>query len=649
MLPSNFFIAAPGVNVLSGGKQYEITHVISADSVLAKNVETGKPERLKIESLQACQSGQHNPAQTFAPHPPGAEVRDVALFDDEQWTEAQRRLNAIKPLLENPVRTREEVAAQGAKVGVHPSTLYKWLKQFQDSGQVSALVAQKRGRRLGVRLIDPLVEKIIESAIDDIYLKKQRFKPQDVVEEVLRLCRTAKIEAPHPNTVRARITTYGVNHPANVLRKRGHRDVARNRYAPILGAFPGATAPYSVVQVDHTEADIILVDEVNRKPIGRPWLTLAIDTHSRMVAGIYLTFEKPSAASVGMCLAQAICTKRDYLASLEVGGEWSVWGVMRTVHTDNAKEFRGNVLRRACEEYDIDLQWRPVLLPHFGGHIERLMGTMANQIRKLPGTTFSNPVQRRGYDSEKQSAMSLKEFERYIVDFIVNVYHQRVHSELGMSPKRKWEIGISGTAEQPGVGLFAAPSDPLKVRLDFMPFFMRSVQQYGVQIDNISYYEPVLDPYINAIDPKNPKTKLEFLIRRDPRDISKVYFLDPGTGQYIALNYRNIGLPPMSAWELREITATLKAQGRKDIDEHLIFDALDRMRERIEEAKLKTKAARRQATRIPAAVKPVDSRFPAKAVVSASPVLMDVTYPSEQVDDPFSTPVETFNELSLTR
>lgn len=97
-------------------------------------------------------------------------------------------------------------------------------------------------------------------------------------------------------------------------------------------------------------------------------MTLAIDVYSRMVVDLYVSFEPPSPTSVGMCLSKGICPKGNYLAQLEVKGDWPVWGLMSKVHCDNAKEFRGKVLRRACEAYAIDLQWRPVQLPHFGGH-----------------------------------------------------------------------------------------------------------------------------------------------------------------------------------------------------------------------------------------------------------------------------------------
>ena len=315
---------------------------------------------------------------------------------------------------------------------------------------------------------------------------------------------------------------------------------------------------------------------------------------------------------------------------------------MGIVHVDNAKEFKGSVLQRACDDHGVDLQWRPVKLPHFGGTIERLMGTMANEIRKLPGTTFSNITQRKGYDSEANAALTLPEFEKYLADFIVNVYHQRLHSQLGTSPLKKWECGVMGDDESPGTGIMPVPTDPLRIRLDFMPYYERSVQQYGVQIDGITYYASVIDPYVNAPDPNNPKAKRIFLIRRDPRDISKVYFLDPADNRYVELPYRNIGHPAMSAWELKAVQQTLKAKGKSEINEHTIFEALERMRAHVADAKQKTKSARRQATRIPPKV--------VTSVPLPGPSLALGENPTNPIeDDPFASSIQPFDEVSLTR
>jgi len=177
------------------------------------------------------------------------------------------------------------------------------------------------------------------------------------------------------------------------------------------------------VQIDHTPVDLVLVDDVHRRPVGRPWITLAIDVYSRMVAGFYVSFDPPGAMSVGLCLAHAILPKETWLTKHDVTTSWPVWGVMNAVHADNGKEFHSRMLKTACENYDIDLQWRPVARPHYGGHIERLLGTFSQDIHALPGTTFSHPTARGTYDSDKTSALTLSEFERWLAIYIVEVYH----------------------------------------------------------------------------------------------------------------------------------------------------------------------------------------------------------------------------------
>src|SRR5256712_11879551 len=121
---------------------------------------------------------------------------------------------------------------------------------------------------------------------------------------------------------------------------------------------------------------------------------------------------------------------------------WPIGGFMDTVDADNAKEFRGSMLRKACEEYGIDLHWRPVGRPHFGGHIERLLGTLHHEIHPLPGSTFANPGARGQYNAEQHAALTLSECERWLAMLIVEVYHQRLHRDLGTTPLRKYEEGI---------------------------------------------------------------------------------------------------------------------------------------------------------------------------------------------------------------
>ncbi|HHP9729890.1 TPA: hypothetical protein ACSJ8B_003861 [Escherichia coli] len=85
-----------------------------------------------------------------------------------------------------------------------------------------------------------------------------------------------------------------VVHPRKVIRRREGQDAARDLQG-VGGEPPAVTAPLEQVQIDHTVIDLIVVDDRDRQPIGRPYLTLAIDVFTRCVLGMVVTLEAPSA------------------------------------------------------------------------------------------------------------------------------------------------------------------------------------------------------------------------------------------------------------------------------------------------------------------------------------------------------------------
>src|SRR5690606_23715784 len=136
-------------------------------------------------------------------------------------------------------------------------------------------------------------------------------------------CLKLGIIAPHENTIRNRIKA--ISGELAAAKRLGKK--AADKFKPIDGSFPGANWPLSVVQIDHTKLDIILVDDHYRRPIGRPWITLSIDVYSRMVTGFYISFDPPNALSTGLCLAHAILPKEKLLSKFDVKNEWPVWGL----------------------------------------------------------------------------------------------------------------------------------------------------------------------------------------------------------------------------------------------------------------------------------------------------------------------------------
>src|SRR3546814_8098850 len=105
-------------------------------------------------------------------------------------------------------------------------------------------------------------------------------------------------------------------------------------------------------------------------------------------------------------------------------------GLFRRLHADQAKPHRSEAFRRACVRNGIGPDVRRPGPAHLGGHIERLIGTMIGKLRLLPGATGSNVAARDGYDAEADAAMTLVEFERWLLCQIA-IYRSEEHtSEL---------------------------------------------------------------------------------------------------------------------------------------------------------------------------------------------------------------------------
>ena len=219
------------------------------------------------------------------------------------------------------------------------------------------------------------------------------------------------------------------------------------------------------------------------------------------------------------------------------------------------------------------------------------MGTVSERLKFVKGATFANPQEKGEYDAEGNACMTLDELEKWMVLMLAE-YHQTIHGGIGTSPINRWKEGILGTSEKVGRGIPKINLDPEKLRLDFMPLIERGVYHYGIKIDHLDYYHDCLRRWINSKDPNYPKRGRLFSIRRDPRDISQVYFFDPDLKQYFAIPFRDSRLFPTSIWEFEAAQKLAKQHGIALIDNVKIFKLINERRALEDDTAHKTKAAR---------------------------------------------------------
>ena len=513
-----------------------------------------------------------------------ANATDITLVPDGLWRDAERRAAILRPLADGPACSRAQAWAAAQALGVSERQIYRLLRCCRlGGGDLTALLVTSPTGGRGKPRLAARSDELVREVVEELYLTPQKPSAERIVREVRGRAAERKIAPPSASTVRRRIASLSLEE----RRRRGDVELR----APVQGSTPPARSPLETVQIDHTPVDLILVDPLERQPIGRPWITVAIDVFSRCIAGFHVTLEPPSATSVGLCLTHMAADKRPWLEAIGVEADWPIIGRPRRVGVDNAKEFHSEAFERGCAQHDIAIAWRPPGLPQVGGVVERVIGTLMELVHGLPGTTFSNVMQRGSYDSDKAACLTLAELERWLTVAIAKFYHLRPHAGLdGEAPLHRYQAGVSALTAAGQAP--PTPRNPRAFLIDFLPVVRRTLRRDGVVIDHIRYFADALKPWIEADE--EPR---RVLIRRDPRDLSRVYIHDAEDGGYIEAPYRNLSHPPMSLWEHRLARARLRQHRQAEVDEGALFAAIEEMRAIEAEARTSTRTTRRQRAR----------------------------------------------------
>lgn len=516
---------------------------------------------------------------------------------DDRWQVAVAREAIIRPLVDAGQLSPDDLATACRILGLRRSRLYVLIEQYRSAPVTSSLAAATPGPKKGSRRLSVETESLIEEAIHEKYLTRQKASISKLHDHIRHLCRARGLAIPSWKAVRARV---GQIDRLKLISRREGGKAARDRLKPVTQEYRADHALH-IVQIDHTLVDLFVVDAVHRRPIQRPWLTLAIDVASRMVVGFYLSLEAPSSASVALAMHHLVMPKAPWLAARGIEFDWPTAGLPDTVHVDNAREFRSRALARGAAEYGIALIHRPVATPHYGGHIERLIGTMMGEIHMLPGTTFNSVAELGDYDPERHAVLTLDELERWLSLQIVGPYHNEVHGSLNIPPNAAWQDAVDRRHAP-----FRYPHDEQRFLHDFLPFEERSIRRDGLHLFGLRYWDDVLSPWAGRLDRR-------LRVKYDPRDLSCVFVEGPD-GVHWPIRYADLRRPRITLGEHRLALAALRQRGVRLTDEQLIFDTVEAQRQLLEFAASRTRSARRQVERRARSLDAADRAAPTEAI-----------------------------------
>lgn len=596
------------------GTLYEVKRLLSGQRLQIEDVTTGEVRVVKFLELVAAllaRQLQFLASSKPATRPPSGYI-DLSDCPDQLRVIAEYRLAVIKPLLafghtrigREAILARIQEVKAAQETGQMPplplslASIYRWLADYIHSGRdVRVLVpnSPKQGGKNHPRLC-PEVNALVKTVIEDHRHTPGFVTVDDIYQEVaVRLAaenssrpEQEKLTMPGRSSIGRRLQAF--DQVGKVTAKRGGKTAGTQ-----FGVTTYPTLPLERVEIDHTLTDVIIVDDEDNLPLGRLTYTACLDTATRYPLGHYLGFEPPSYLTVMECLYHAILPKGDVREKYHTQHEWLACGVPYTLVVDNGKEFVGRDLQDACESLGIILQRLPAQSPHLKAAIERSFGTLNTGIlHKLPGTTFSNLVQRGDYDSLQYASLQLGELDQILHLFLLDIYAESFHRQLPGIPARRWE-------EATQQGFFPrVPTNPDDLLILLGRTAYRTLHHYGIEFESLRYNAPSLgllrvrleEAKRKRAGDERPKSG-EVKIKYHPNDLSRIHVYDPFEGVYQEVPaLAQVYTGGLSLWKHRVIRRfVLQQQAQVDIL------ALGEAKRQIQQIVLESKERRRLRSR----------------------------------------------------
>jgi putative transposase len=525
-------------------------------------------------------------------------VQDFTSLDDDdpKKIDAKKRLTYLKGIFaENGKQVSDTQIASAigsiSKVIDDPNsptvrTVRRWIEKYLASGEdIRALISCHKAKGNRVRKFCPDKENndkvlsVINQGINEIYLTPQRNSLQAVADFVENeINKINETRDPHDHLPVPSRKSIG-----RIISKLDpyERDLTRmgKKYAlakhKVLHKGVRPTRPLERVECDDTKTDMLVVDPATWLPLGRPWLMVLICVYTKMILGYFLSFYPPSHVTVMMAVKHAIRPK-SYLREKypEIVNSWDTYGLFETLVIDNAKHWYGKGLDDAFYQAGIELQYCPVEIPWYKTSIERLLKTITKSlVQKLPGTTFSNILEKADYDPEKHALITLDLLEEVLHKWIVDVYSQDIHRGINDIPSRRWREGI---VKYPP----ALPPSHTDLNVIFGKIEYRTISGTVIRFKNLEYSDSALAAIRNG-KKDGSRTKIKY----DPTNLGMIYVFD-------AFHHRFIPVPAvdqeyaagLTEWQHEVICKFARSRNQSLINRKALMEAKEYIRQRIIEA-----------------------------------------------------------------
>jgi transposase InsO family protein len=453
----------------------------------------------------------------------------------------------------------DRFAAKASELDIGLRTFERWVSRFEADGEVGLISAKAAQTAVGSKTFELFEHAALDVMREhtDLSRPTRDYVTAHARARLIATYGEGAVRLPSPATAYRILDKLEQQYPLFSKSTKRNRDIAARPTRPYGKLHPSRPGEYLLM--DTTPLDVFAMDPHTLRWVGVE-LTVGMDWYSRCITGLRLTPMSTKAIDAASVLYQSFRpmpagrdwpaeavwpphgVPRSVLVEQEALDPGSVFAatpaiVPETVVVDHGKIYVGEQLTSACRQMGISIQPARVRIGYDKGPVERFFRTIRQGfLQELPG--YKGPdVHSRGVAPEREAFFFLDELEALLREWVAVVYHHRPHDGVGepglwslkLSPAQMFEHGIARA------GYLEAPRDPC-LAYQFLKVQWRTIQPYGVQIDNRVYRGPGLSGYTAGERSPFTERKGQWPFHVNPDDVRFVYFFDrKNTRQWHAL------------------------------------------------------------------------------------------------------------------
>lgn len=455
-------------------------------------------------------------------------VKDFSCLKEKEQASLRRKLKYVAAMRRRGISRgqRSQVAKSLPEIAekikdVNPpsvSTVLDWMRKYEVSARNPASLISGNSHRRRSSRVNELVEAVINRKLKAIYLTRSRQTLKHTLDHIRRELNQEQ-EAGKLSEADARVSMSTVQrrlkelNPFEVVKARYGAQYARAKFrTSVEGTL--ATRPLQRIECDHTLLNWVVICDRTGLPLGRPTLTIVVDSFSGYVVGIYVSFYGPGLTSVLNVLKNAILPKDDLAKAAGTKKPWIAFGIGETLLLDNGMEFHSAQFQLAAWELGIDLEYCRVRTPWLKPKVERFFLNLDFLAGR--GRVFKPVENAQRIDPVKDAAITFTDFLRGLIQFVVDVYPFESNSRTLEMPFEKYQ---SGLLDMPPP-LFPSSFD----QLDMIAAMSKqlTVASGGVELLGLPYSSPELMVMKKAV-----ASRFRTLVKWSPDDLEQVYVQNP--------------------------------------------------------------------------------------------------------------------------